>query len=77
MACAVVKDQERRNLECADDFFHLKLDPPTAAMIRRDRHGNLLGPNLGPTGNNWYKPILPRHPALSAMDNEPLNNAAH
>jgi len=54
----------------------MMLDPLTAT-IRRDRHGNLLGPNLDLIGKNWYKRILPRHPALSAMDSKPLNNAAH
>jgi hypothetical protein len=35
MACAIVEDRERRNLECASDFFHRMLDPLTE-VIRRD-----------------------------------------
>jgi hypothetical protein len=75
MACAIVEDRERRNIECASDFFHRMLDLLTA-VIRRDRHGNLLGPNLDLIGKNWYERFLSRYPAISAMYSRPLTIAA-
>jgi len=45
MACAIVEDRERRKLECVGDFFLRMLDP-MIAVERRDRSGNLIGPDL-------------------------------
>ena len=74
MACAIVEDRERRNLECAGDFFLRMLDPMTA-VERRDRSRNLIGPDLDLVGKNWYKRFLSRHPALSAMYSRSLDNS--
>jgi len=74
MACAIVEDRQRRNLECASDFFLRTLDP-TTAVERRDRSGNLIGPNLELVGKTWYKRFLSRHPALSAMYSRSLDNS--
>jgi len=63
MACAIVEDRQRQNLECASDFCLRTLDP-TTAVERRDRSGNLIGPNLELVGKTWYKRFLSRHPAL-------------
>ena len=62
MACAIVEDRERRNLECAGDFFLRMLDP-MAAVERRNQTRNLIGPDLDLVGKNWYKRFLSRHPA--------------
>jgi malonyl CoA-acyl carrier protein transacylase len=74
MACAIVEDRKRRNLECASDFFDRMLDPLTE-VIRQDWHGNLLGPNLDLIAKNWYKRFLSRHPALSAIYSRSLDNS--
>ena len=45
-------------------FFFRTLDP-TTAVERRDRSGNLIGPNLELVGKTWYNRFLSRHPALT------------
>jgi hypothetical protein len=74
MACAIVEDRQRRNLECVSDFFLRTLDH-TTALERRGRSGNLIAPNLDLVGKTWYKPFLSRHPALSAMYSRSLDNS--
>jgi len=69
MACAIVEDRQRRNLKCAADFFIRMLDPMTAVQ-RRDRSGNLIGPNLDLVGKT-YKRVLSRRLVLSAMYVQP------
>ena len=54
MAWAIVEDQERRNLECAGNFFIRILNPMTT-VERRERSANLIGPNLDLIGKNSYK----------------------
>ena len=76
MACAIVEDRERRNLECAGDFFLRMLDPMTV-VERRDRSGNLIGPNLDLVGKNWYKRSLSRHQHYRRCTAGPLTIAGH
>ena len=51
------------------------MQDPNTTVERRDRVGNLIGPNLDIIGKNWYKRFLSRHPALSAMYSRSLDNS--
>ena len=62
IAYSVVKDRQLRNLNTAG-FFIRMLDPMTTVQ-RRDRAGNLIGPNLDLVGKNWCKRFISRHPGL-------------
>jgi len=37
------------------------------AVLRHDRSGNLIGPNLDLVGKKWYRRFLSRRPVLSTM----------